>query len=207
LAAAPGYPDVESLPDRKGSVAMVEALRRLHLEHAGMTRVLQVIESELAKLSHGEAPDFELLGKCLEYLLDFPAQCHHPKEDLIYRRLRDYHQVADKVLDDIVAEHETLAEKCTGLGELVERFRRAGAVTGKEVLRAGRDFLAFYRQHIEHEERGFFPTALECLTEDDWSEIDGRVVDREDPVFGESAEAGFAVLREEILRRDRETVG
>jgi len=186
---------------------MVEALRRLHLEHAGMTRVLQVIESELAKLSHGEAPDFELLGKCLEYLLDFPAQCHHPKEDLIYRRLREYHQVSDKVLDDIVAEHQTLAEKCTRLGDLVERFHRAGAVTGKEVLRAGRDFLAFHRQHIEHEERGFFPTALECLTEDDWAEIDGRVVDREDPVFGESAEAGFAALREEILRRDRETVG
>ena len=169
-----------------------------------MAKVLQVIERQLYKLELGDAPDYDLLAKALEYCQDFSAQCHHPKEDLLYAKLREYHQVADEVIDDILAEHEALDKKCAHFLDLVNALRKETDARPEEVVREGRQFLAFYQRHIDHEERGFFPTALECLAEEDWAEIDARVVDRDDPVFGETAEAGYVALRREILQSETE---
>lgn len=185
---------------------MVAVMRRLRQEHVAMAKVLQVIERELHKLELGDLPDFDLLAKALEYCQDFPAQCHHPKEDLLYAKLRKYHQVADEVLDDLLAEHEALDKDCARFLDLVIALRKETGAGPEKVVREGREFLAFYRRHIDHEERGFFPTALECLTEEDWAEIDARVVDRDDPVFGETAEAGYVALRREILLSKMQSV-
>ena len=169
-----------------------------------MAKVLQVIERQLIKLELGGTPDYDLLAKALEYCQEFPAQCHHPMEDLLYAKLREYHQVADEVIDDILAEHEALEEKCARFLDLVNAFREEPDARALRVIREGREFLAFYRRHMDHEEHGFFPAALECLAEEDWAEIDARVVDRDDPVFGESAEAGYVALRQEILQSETE---
>ena len=185
---------------------MVALMRRLHQEHAAMVKVLQVIEHQLDSLELGKRPDYELLEKAMEYCQEFPAQCHHPKEDLLYAKLRDYHQVADEVMTDLLAEHKALEENGARFLDVINKFRKEAAVPREQLLREGRDFLAFYRRHIDHEERGFFPTALECLTEDDWAEIDRRVVDRDDPVFGDLAEAGYRTLRNEILQNEAASV-
>ncbi len=169
-----------------------------------MGKILQVIERQLIKLELGGTPDYDRLAKALEYCQDFPARCHHPKEDLLYEKLRAYHQVADEVIDDILAEHAALAENCARFLDLVNAFREDTDAHAQRVIREGREFVAFYRRHIDHEERGFFPAALECLAEEDWAEVDARIVDRDDPVFGESAEAGYAALRQEILQNETE---
>lgn len=179
---------------------MVTALRRLRQEHAGLLKVLNVVERELDRLGAGGRPRFEILEPALRYCHDFPAACHHPKEDLVYAKLRDRHEVTEAAIDDLVAEHGRLADKGAGFLMAVQGLASEGDGALAELVAAGRDYLAFYRRHIDQEERAFFPTALESLSDDDWAEIDARVEDHADPLFGAAAEARFAALREQILR-------
>lgn len=183
---------------------MVTALRRLRLEHAGIARVLDVIERELDQLGAGRMPRHEILESALRYCQDFPAVCHHPMEDLVYAKLRARHEVAEGAIDDLVAEHRALADKGAGFLAAVERLATEGDDALPEIIAAGRDFLAFYRRHIDQEEHAFFPTALESLSDADWAEIDARAEDRADPLFGAATEARFAALRAKILALETE---
>ena len=54
------------------------------------------------------------------------------------------------------------------------------------------------------EEEHFFPRALEILTAEDWAEIDRRVFQENDPIFGADASQEFAALRELILKWEAE---
>lgn len=178
---------------------MVTALRRLREEHAGISKVLDVMERELDRLGAGKRPRVEVLEPALRYCTDFPAACHHPKEDLVYERLRARHEVTDQAIDDLVAEHRRLADKGAAFLTAVQALETDGDGALVELIAAGRDYVAFYRRHIDQEEMVFFPTALESLSEEDWAEIDARAGNPADPLFGPAAEARFAALRNAVL--------
>jgi hemerythrin-like domain-containing protein len=62
-----------------------------------------------------------------------------------------------------------------------------------------REFLGFYRRHIAMEEVRFFPAALAALSQQDWQEIEGQLVARDDPLFGGRPDRRFERLRQDIL--------
>ncbi len=62
---------------------MIELIEALRQEHSDIARLLDAIDLQV----NGGSPDFGLLHEILEYLLTYPDQYHHPKEDLIYRAL------------------------------------------------------------------------------------------------------------------------
>ncbi|MBT8078219.1 MAG: hypothetical protein KJO31_06560 [Gammaproteobacteria bacterium] len=53
-----------------------------------MTKLLDLMDHLFKQIQDGHAPDFRLLHDIGGYLSGYPDQVHHPKEDLIYRRLR-----------------------------------------------------------------------------------------------------------------------
>ena len=57
---------------------------------------------------------------------------------------------------------------------------------------------------MKMEEERFFPLALEKSTAEDWAEIDARITDADDPLFGGDALAEFAALRKDLLRWEEE---
>ncbi len=58
---------------------------------------------------------------------------------------------------------------------------------------------------MDKEERLLFPAALKALRPEDWAEIDGRLNDRNDPLFNDVIEKKFQALRETVLRWEQET--
>ena len=64
---------------------------------------------------------------------------------------------------------------------------------------AARRFLEPYREHMEKEEQAFLPAARRALGAADWAEIDARLSQPEDPLFGAPGEERFAALRQDIL--------
>ena len=63
-------------------------LNDLSTDHARIAKVLDELERQLDILADAGKPDYEVVRGAVEYLLVYPDQFHHPKEDLIYRRLR-----------------------------------------------------------------------------------------------------------------------
>ena len=61
-------------------------LDTLRSDHANMARLLNILERQVSAFREGEAPDYEIVQGVVEYFLDYPDLCHHPKEDLLARR-------------------------------------------------------------------------------------------------------------------------
>ena len=181
---------------------MVEVIRALRRDHANLARLLDELERQIGIFEDGGAPDYDVIGCVVEYCLDFPDQCHHPKEDLIYRKLGGLAGNLAGPVGDLQAEHVALADRTRRVAELIEQVLNEAEIPRSHLATAVREFLASYRRHMETEETAFFPAALSHLGEADWDEVEAEIAARVDPLFGEQVERRFAALRKFVLEPD-----
>jgi hemerythrin-like domain-containing protein len=183
---------------------LAEVLKLLQREHGHIAKVLNVLERQLRHFDQGHTPDYDIIDSALAYCLDFPEFCHHPKEDLIFRRLRERDVTLPLAARDLPVEHQELKALTWKFSAAVNRILQGAEMPRQWFTLLGRDFVTSYRNHIAMEERIFFPAALESLSEQDWAEIDAQVTDRQDPLFGDRLTERFAALYADIQSQDQE---
>ena len=174
-------------------------------EHRNIDKLLLVLEQELEVFDRSEEPDYEILQAVIQYFQDYPESCHHPKEDMVFEKLKVRDSAAANSIGDVEAEHQVETKRLRRLVEAVEEI-----LAGREFLRQTfhdvvHDFIEHQRQHMDKEERLLFPAAVQGLRPDDWAEIDARLNDRKDPLFNGVIETKFQALQRTILRWQRET--
>jgi hemerythrin-like domain-containing protein len=174
-------------------------------EHRNIDKLLLVLEHELEVFDRSEEPDYEILQAVIQYFQDYPESCHHPKEDMVFEKLKVRDSAAANSIGDVEAEHQVETKRLRRLVEAVEEI-----LTGREFLRQTfhdvvHDFIEHQRQHMDKEERLLFPAAVQGLRPDDWAELDARLNDRKDPLFNGVIETKFQALQRTILRWQRET--
>ena len=176
---------------------MSDTLLMLRLEHENISHVLDVLEDQIQRLKSHAPIDVSLLRLSIGYLMGFPEECHHPKEDLVYRALLEREPQRANALPNLGAEHELLAT----FTERIESETRGEIIDERALADLLREYVDTYRDHIATEEKYFFPAALESLTRDDLAALDFQLFDRKDRLFDKVAEARFAKLRDEITTR------
>ena len=72
---------------KKGNSDMIDLLEELERDHLNMAALLRVLERQVEVFRRGQAPDYEIIQAVMEYFLDYPDLIHHPKEDILGRRL------------------------------------------------------------------------------------------------------------------------
>jgi hemerythrin-like domain-containing protein len=174
-------------------------------EHQNIEKLLLVLEHELELFDASGRPDYEILQTIIQYFQDYPESCHHPKEEMIFKKLQARDPAAAKAFGDVEAEHEVETARLRSFARAV-----ASVLADQEFLRenfhlAVRDFIAHQRRHLEKEERLLFPAAIKALRREDWAEIDARLDAREDPLFNSVVEEKFRNLQRTILRWEQET--
>lgn len=175
-----------------------EVLNRLHKEHADLTRLLDLLDQQLALFTAGKPADYDMIGAILRYCLEYPDAVHHPREDLIYSVLRSRDPALAAEIGDLEEEHRDLAELTRTLAALIERALAEEPVDREQVRDLTGDFVRRYRHHIAREESHVFPAARRVLSDRDWTDIDGRLGGKDDPLFGEVAADYFRTLRDDI---------
>ena len=174
-------------------------------EHRNIDKLLLVLENELEVFDRSEVPDYEILQAVMQYFEDYPENFHHPKEDMVFEKLKMRDPAAAERIGDVEAEHELETSRLRRLIEAVEEI-----LAGREFLRQTfhdvvSDFIKHQRQHMDKEERLLFPAAVQRLRPEDWADIDARLNDRKDPLFNGVVETKFQALQRTILRWQRET--
>jgi hemerythrin-like domain-containing protein len=174
-------------------------------EHRNIEKLLLVLEQELKVFDHGERPDYEIMQAITQYFEDYPEICHHPKEDMVFKKLKLRDPAAAQSVGDVEAEHEVETKRLRRFAQAVENV-----LTDQEFLRETfhnivRDFIEHQRQHMNKEERFLFPAAIKSLQAEDWTEIDARLNDRNDPLFNGVVEEKYHTLQRTILRWEEET--
>jgi hemerythrin-like domain-containing protein len=179
---------------------MPDTILLLQLEHGKVAELLDLIDRQLTNLDRCASVNYRLLQNAFDYLSGYPDQCHHPKEDLVYRKLHSRYPDMARSLSAMVEEHEKLTRLTENLKRAIGETQHDPAATNDQLAQQLREFVGFYRHHMTTEEQHFFPAALRLLSRNDWAEIDFAIFDRPDPLLDRESEERFSPLRDEITR-------
>ena len=184
--------------------AMARLIEVLREEHRNIEKLLGVLEQELSIFDRRERPDYDTLRAVIDYFEEYPARCHHPKEDMIVEALKARDPAAAKAAADIEADHQQEEARLRRLAHTLENVRTGGELPRQVVDDVVREFIAHERRHIELEERALFPAAIQMLQSADWARIDARMSDERDPLFDRTIEQKFRALAQKILQWEQE---
>lgn len=163
---------------------MDKVIDQLKQEHVHSARLACLIDSQLALFHVAERPDYDLLLDAMEYMTHYPDVFHHPKEDILFRRLMLRSPTLRPLVDRLLTEHQTLWQASADFLLSLQAIVDGQVLPREELEKRGRDYIALLYQHMQAEEREVFPHALKVLIEEDWQLIDKAVGKIEDPIFG-----------------------
>jgi len=180
---------------------MIETLRE---EHRNIEELLLVLEQELSIFDRNERPDYEIIQAVINYFQDYPDCCHHPKEDMIFAKLKARDPIAAEAVGDLEAEHQNEGSRLRRVAYTIRSI-----LTDHDVLRQTfhdtiHDFIELERKHMEMEERVLFSAAVNALRPEDWAGIDARWGEEKDSMFNAAVEERCQSLRVRILQWERE---
>ncbi len=148
------------------------ALEVLRREHRQMGKLLDLLERQINLVVQDCEPDYELLLGIAGYFRSFPDLYHHPKEDLIVRRLTMRNPMRAKPLLDLEAEHEEGSRKLARFSRALVDFIVEPALGRDRFIDMSQSFLTNERGHIAWERQNFFDAVEANLAAEDWAEID-----------------------------------
>lgn len=169
-----------------------------------MRSVVALIAHQLDHLEQFGAADYVLTANALYYMRKFPSHVHHPKEDLIFKKLAERDPAWKGEVDKIHAQHQEIYALEDELIEMALDNPSAGTEAVATLLDKGRRYLQLQRQHSEKEEKLLFPQAQAVLTARDWAAVAGLAKEVEDPLFGQHGSGRYRLLYEHILREASE---
>jgi len=172
---------------------MSDALLLLRLEHENLDQLLDLIDEQRQIAKSGGDPDLDLLETVADYFGGYPDKCHHPVEELVFRRLKMRAPDAVTDPDKLTDEHAQIERQTEELAQAI-----ASKDDKQELAAVLERFVNDYRNHMAMEEEHFFPAAAKALSEQDWDDIDFKLFDGPDPLFDDTAHERFHGLRERI---------
>ena len=180
---------------------MIESLRE---DHRNIEELLLVLEQELSVFDREERPDFEIIKAIISYFQDYPDCCHHPKEDMIFEKLKLRDSAAAESVGDLETEHHNEGERLRRVAEMIRRILTNHEVPRQMFDDIMRDFIEQERKHMAMEERVLFSAAASALQPEDWAGIDAMWGETRDSMFNVAIEERCQSLRERILQWQRE---
>lgn len=178
---------------------MPKILDDLRKDHRNLANLWDLLGRELKVFKQGGVVDYDLVESILDYNLNYPDLCHHPRENLIFNKLKERDPAAISAIGDLEKEHQKLSSLTWRFSTAVSNVLEDEQLPREWFLDVANDFLRFSRNHIQMEEVLFFPAAQKTLTEEDWKELDEASENVEDPLFGKDKQDKYQALYREIM--------
>jgi len=177
---------------------MADPITLWHAEHVDFSRLLDLLEGQVAAFHDGKSPNYELMLDIVSYLREFPDRTHHPREDAAFARLLAHDPTLSLPINRLLQEHRVIAVAGEELLTLLNEVVDGALIARASVEAAAATYLAYYRHHLATEEREILPRAASLLTPQDWNFVAGAVSHGPDPLFGDAPDDRYRELRERI---------
>ena len=161
-------------------------LGRLEEDHHHLTKVMRVLEAQLARRdSDDDDVDWSLLAEVLAYVSEYPDAVHHPLEDRMFDKVLDKGLTpAERELVHFnLSQHAEIIGATAQLSADIDRILNDIVVPIEVVVDHCRRYLDMQRSHMRNEQVHLFPLAERLLDDDDWREIAQELESHEDPMF------------------------
>jgi hemerythrin-like domain-containing protein len=168
-----------------------QLLSELREDHRNMALVLNVLESTIEIATTGEDPDFELIDEVMHYMTVYPDAVHHPKEDVVYAKLKEQRPDLAEGLDDVPADHAQIAVLGSKLRDDVEAIVAGAAVRREQFIIDALKYVGRLRNHMIWEEEDLFNRIDTMIGEGSHAVDVDDLLHIKDPVFELEVEAAF----------------
>jgi hemerythrin-like domain-containing protein len=185
---------------------MVEIIEILQQEHRTIEKLLHVTEQELSVFDQGNRPDYEVFGAVIEFFKNYPDSCHHPKEDIIYKKFKARDPSRAASVADLETEHRECAARVRRVGQVINNVLNDEQLLRESVHRIVSEFIENERKHIVLEDEVIFPAIVDTLRPEDWADIALTLADRYSPPSDADFEEQFSTLRRSILELEESAV-
>lgn len=173
---------------------MSNLVEQLHEDHVNVSRILDLIETEVGRARDEEMPDLELLEDAMRYMINYSDLVHHPKEDAMFAKLARNEPGFAGEAEVLRQEHETLARLGGEFLDVVRAAEYGEFVLRKDIISRGSEYVEALRSHMDAEEVGFLKRARASLTSEDLEEIEAAYASGHDPLVTESLQVEYAAL-------------
>lgn len=193
----------------RGRDAQERVTRTLRIEHANISTVLNTLDDELGSSAGpvAKVPNYAVVAGILNYLHNYTDGFHHPREDLLFERLRKRQPELDTVICGLIAEHQSIDANGKKLEQALQRHLagRRSAQHNKSVDGQCRSYVKKLRRHLGQEEKEVFPQ-VSHLHRHDWIAVDKGLPYEADPLFGGIIQQRYEELAD-VLAARTESVG
>ena len=172
-----------------------------HADHVNFGRLLAMLEGELGRLHDTGTPDYQLMLDILYYVEHYCDALHHPKEDLLFARVAARDADVAELVEALSRQHVDLHAMNETLRRELDDVVNGSIVSRGHITALGRTYLGAFREHMRTEESRILPLADRVLTGRDWDEVDAKMANFEDPLFGAQVQERYSALRQVIARR------
>ena len=171
-----------------------------HRDHVNFVRLLDLLETQINIFHDAGHPNYELMLDVMYYMIHYPNQFHHPKEDVAFKKVAKKDNSMESVVTDLMTQHQVIAERGKRLFEQLDAVVAGAMMTRESVESPGRTYISYMRNHMNQEETQLFPTALKKLRIEDWIAVDAAIKSQEDPLFGGTVQKRYEALLQQIAR-------
>ncbi|WP_240732764.1 hemerythrin domain-containing protein [Halioglobus maricola] len=181
-------------------------MKALRAEHRHMAGVMQLFLDQLQLIESGGDADAHVIYEIMDYMVSWPDEYHHPREDLIYSRVAELDGKAADEVDTLQRDHDRTAKNGRKLLADIRAWRK-GDLADEKLVAAGRAYVEHCYEHMNVEEKLVFPHIEEVLSLDDWRDLaaDDQLKSVSVPVFGPAVQREFRTLTRRLRRRVRHT--
>lgn len=148
----------------------MQARGLLMIEHRLIERMISVIRKTLAQIHSTREVDPLFVDTAVDFIRMYADRTHHGKEeDILFRDLdkRSLSEEDRRIMDQLVEEHVFGRKTTQALVDANTRYRNGDRTAWKDVAEQLNTLVDFYPQHIETEDKVFFPSSKSYFTEEE----------------------------------------
>jgi hemerythrin-like domain-containing protein len=159
---------------------------QLMIEHRLIERMISLIDKEVIKIEKNNSVNHVFVDTAVDFIRTYADRLHHGKEEGILFRDLSKKKLSDNdaiVMNELIQEHAVGRTTTAQLAQSAAVYQRGDKTALPLITRHLRKFVDFYPQHIEKEDKLFFPSSMTYFSEpeqqsmlDEFWEFDRKMI-------------------------------
>jgi hemerythrin-like domain-containing protein len=148
----------------------MQARAPLMIEHRLIERMISVIKHNLTQIESTREADPVFVDTAVDFIRTYADRTHHGKEeDILFRNLGKRNLSTDdqRVMQELIDEHVFGRRTTQALVNANARYRNGDKTALRDIISKLRTITEFYPEHIEKEDRVFFPSCRTYFTDEE----------------------------------------
>ena len=148
----------------------MQARGPLMIEHRLIERMISIIKDVLIQIESTQKVDPVFVDTVVDFIHTYADRTHHGKEeDILFRDLskRDLSAEDQQIMKKLLEDHALARQETKALVEANTRYRNGDKSALPKIASKLRTIAEFYPQHIEKEDKIFFPAAMAYFSDED----------------------------------------